>query len=392
MLPQGFYFSVASAGFKKEAKKDCAMLLSEQIATCAGVFTQNIFKAAPVVYCMQELAKSSLVQGILVNSGNANACTGDIGKKECADSIEYMRENFGLNTPILPCSTGVIGQQFQEGIWKKVAPILATNRNKNTLEEVSEAIMTTDAFPKIAYRQLQTKEGEIRFAAVAKGAGMISPNMATMLCFVLCDAKVSAKWWQEALTKAVTSSFNAITVDGDTSTNDTVLALANGASKIEITSSELEKEMEKVLTDICQELAYKIVQDAEGGTKVLRFSVKGAKTEKDAKKMAYAVGNSPLVKTALFGADANWGRIVAAIGRSGVSFQAEDLKLYFEDILVFENAIPVYKDTMEEMLSAIMAKNEVCIRVELSDGSAEAEILAADLGYEYVRINADYRT
>ena len=249
--------------------------------------------------------------------------------------------------------------------------------------------MTTDTFPKMAAREVTLGSGTVRLAGFCKGAGMICPNMATMLGFILCDAGVDPAWWQAALTRCVDKSFNAITVDGDTSTNDCVLALANGtAARAE--GSDLAA-LEEALLEVCQDLAYMIVQDAEGGTKVMRVNVSGAAGMADAQLAARAVGNSPLVKTALYGRDPNWGRIVAALGRSGATFKPEDVVVRIAGMTIFRQGTPVKAD-WDSLLASALRRDMVDIDVDLGAGEAGLTLLASDFTEEYIKINAEYRT
>ncbi len=389
-IPNGFQFSTAQCGFKRPGRSDLGLVISSVPAMAAGVFTTNRFQAAPVLVAKDILEKgASGIRAIVVNSGQANACTGQEGIANCRATLE-MLSGLGLEpSAILPASTGVIGDQLKMDLWEKGVPALRDNLGKVGLVEMARAIMTTDTFPKLAAREIRLSTGTVRLAGFCKGAGMICPNMATMLGFILCDAGVEGQWWQEALTRCADKSFNAITVDGDTSTNDCVLALANGTA-VEARGADLAL-LEEALLDICQDLAFMIVQDAEGGTKVMRVNVRGAANMADAQLAARAVGNSPLVKTALYGRDPNWGRIVAALGRSGAAFVPEDVIVRIAGMTIFRQGTPVKAD-WDSLLASALRRDTVDIDLELYAGGTELTLLASDFTEEYIKINAEYRT
>jgi glutamate N-acetyltransferase/amino-acid N-acetyltransferase len=390
-IPRGFRFAAAKAGFKKPDKLDLAVAVSDFPATPAGVFTTNKFQAAPVLVCIDSLQRGGEIRALMANSGQANACTGGEGVARCRESMILAGDALGLKpSEILPASTGVIGHQFDMRVWREAMPELSESVSTAGPVEFARAIMTTDIVPKLAWREIELDGGEVRILGMAKGAGMISPNMATMLGFVFCDAEVDQAWWQEALRKAVEVSFNRVTVDGDTSTNDCVLALANGAGGAAPQGNELDL-LQNALTEICQDLAYMIVEDAEGGTKVARIHVTGAVDNAQAELVARVVGNSPLVKTALFGCDPNWGRIVAALGRSGAEFTPNLVTVSIDGLPIFTDGAPVPGD-MDGLLAATMQRAEIPIHIELAVGNGECKLLASDLTHDYIRINADYRT
>ncbi|WP_243544867.1 bifunctional glutamate N-acetyltransferase/amino-acid acetyltransferase ArgJ [Pseudodesulfovibrio tunisiensis] len=391
-IPQGFRFSAAQAGFKHQGRYDLAAIVSDRPAIAAGVFTTNKFQAAPVLQCKALLAKSDTMRGFLANSGQANACTGEQGMENCRESLTMAAQALNLEADtLLPASTGVIGAHFDMDKWRNAMPELGRNLPTGTPEDAARAIMTTDTMPKIAEAGFQLDGGEVRLLGLCKGAGMISPNMATMLGFICCDANISAEAWQIMLRDCANLSFNRVTVDGDTSTNDCVLALANGASGVAIESEDDYMLLRKHLLEVMEELAYKIVMDAEGGTKVAFIEVAGARTDEDAELVARAVGNSPLVKTALFGCDPNWGRIVAAAGRSGANFRAEAMVLKIGGVLVFRNGTPE-PGNMDDLLAPIMNERDIVISIRLGTGPGSAMLLASDLSRDYVSINADYRS
>lgn len=393
-VPKGFSFATASAAFKyTTGRDDLALIVSDTPAAAAGVFTQNLFQAAPVTVAKAQLAASGgHARAVLINAGQANACTGAAGIADCRETLSLVAKATDLSPEeILPASTGVIGARLKMDKWKAVVPTLAENLGQTPAMAAAKAIMTTDSFPKIAWGTLTTEAGEVRVLGMAKGAGMIAPNMATMIGVLLCDAKVGSLWWQEAVAAAADRSFNSVTVDGDTSTNDCVLGLANGASEVVIDSAEGRQALLAVMAEVCQTLAAMLVQDAEGGTKVLRIKVTGAASPAEAELAARAVGNSPLVKTAFFGRDANWGRIVCAIGRSGAVFDPEDVAVRIGGVPVFENGMPV-ADDLDALLAPHMRRGEIPVDIELGGGPGRYLLLASDLTYDYIKINADYRT
>ena len=392
----GFKAAGIACGIKKNGNKDLALIYSEVPAVAAAVFTTNKIKAAPVLIDIQRI-KKGLCQAVLINSGNANACTGKKGMEDAARMAAAVEDALGIKKGLaMVSSTGVIGQglpidRIEKGIPKLVSSLLSKGWN-----DAVNAIMTTDAFPKVAFEKCRIGGKEITVLGIAKGAGMICPNMATMLAFIATDAAVERKALQAALKTAVDKSFNSITVDGDTSTNDTVLLLANGKAgnkKLRAPNSD-PRTFYQMLEKVCQSLAKMIVMDGEGATKLLEFNVSGAKTDKDAKKVAETVANSPLVKTAFFGEDANWGRIIAAIGRSGADVKEEKINIYFNDIAVVikgQKARGKGQEIERKAAKAVKEK-EICIKIEMGLGKGKKTVWASDLSYDYVKINAAYRT
>ena len=390
--PKGFRFAVARAGFRKENRPDTALLVSDMPAVAAGVFTLNRFPAAPVLVGRERLAAASTARAVLINSGQANACTGDEGLKNCRITQELVAKAAGLEPgDILPASTGVIGAQLKMDLWEKVAPDLAANLGQATAEDFSRAIMTTDAFNKISHREVTLSGGVVRLVGMAKGAGMICPNMATMLSVVLCDADVEVSAWRTMLREAVGLTFNRVTVDGDTSTNDTLYGLANGASGVSAVSAPDSEALFAALTSVLGDLAYMLVQDGEGASKVARIRVVGAVSDADAERVARTVGHSQLVKTALYGRDANWGRIVAAVGRSGADFEPDDVRVTLCGVELFRNGQPTDLD-FDALLKEPLQQRDLPIDIVLGSGSGSYTLLASDLGHEYVNVNADYRS
>jgi len=391
-VPAGFAFAAHAAGMRYKDRDDLALVVSDRAAAGAGVFTRNRFQAAPVLAARENLKHSKTVRAFLVNAGQANACTGDEGLANCRATLELVAERLGIEPDeVLPASTGVIGPQLKMDLWRAEAPALAARLGACSALDAAKAIMTTDAFPKLAWGFVETPSGTVRLMGMAKGAGMICPNMATMLGFVICDADVEKARWQAMLESAVDASFNAVTVDGDTSTNDCVLAMANGASGVAIRSDDDMAALAAALNELCQALAYMVVEDAEGGTKIIRVHVVGAQDHMEAEACARAVGHSPLVKTAMFGRDANWGRIVAAVGRSGAEFDPAKVNVAIGGIPVFMAGQPVAGD-LDSLLAPHMRRAEIAIDIDLGSGEGEYLLLASDLSYDYVKINADYRS
>ncbi|MBI5075383.1 MAG: bifunctional glutamate N-acetyltransferase/amino-acid acetyltransferase ArgJ [Nitrospirae bacterium] len=391
MIPQGFFFSVTEAAIKKPGRKDLALIFSEVESAIAGTFTTNTVKAAPVQLCMQKTA-SGRGQAIMVNSGNANACTGKQGMKDARDMAASASKQLGINVDLIYiCSTGVIGTPMpMQRILPSIGPLTGGLGNAS-FDDIAGAIMTTDTFPKITSTQIKVEGKRGIIAGICKGAGMIAPNMATMLCFILTDIAVEKKTLHAALKSAVGKSFNRITIDGDTSTNDTALIMANGVlgnKPITRNSSEFPA-FQKALDDLTYELSRLIVKDGEGATKLVEVVVKNAKKEKDAQQAAMTIANSSLVKTAIYGNDANWGRIMAAVGYSGIIFNQEKTDVYFNRVKVVKKGIMNNKDreATEEM-----KKKELKITVDLHAGKASVKILTCDLTEDYIRINAEYRT
>lgn len=387
--PEGFLYSVAKAQIKYPDRYDLALIYSKKPSQIAGVFTTNQIKAAPVKICMKRI-RSGWAQVLVLNSGNANACTGQKGIEDALKITNYLAEKLNINKQyIFPLSTGVIGMPLPVDRILKALDELIKNLGNAQPIQVAEAIMTTDTFPKITFRQIKTAS-PLTILGICKGAGMISPNMATMLCTILTDAKISSDLMNEALTDAVAQSFNSITVDGDMSTNDTVLILANGESNIKIErKTALWKEFKSSLNDLCLELSQMIVRDGEGATKFVTVIVKGAKTTQDAKRVARAVANSLLVKTAFYGNDPNWGRIIAAVGYSGIPVKEEKTEIYINGICLFQKGLPTMK---EEELKKSLIQKEIEVLINLNSGKGQAKIFTTDLSEEYVKINSAYRT
>ena len=390
MLPLGFSFAVADADFRdrKIKRNDLALLICNEAAISAAVFTTNLFKAAPVLCAQDNLKNSKEVRAVLINSGQANACTGDKGMHACLESQRLIEDAFSLpKDSILPASTGIIGAHMDMQKWKNAIADLKNSLGKASVEDFAQAIMTTDAFPKFVGTSIEIEGKEVRFAAVAKGAGMICPNMATMLSMVITDAKVSQEEWQEAFHFAVNQSFNRISVDGDTSTNDSLFGLASGKSNTRVPLDKLKETLSKVLID----LSYLLVKDGEGATKVMHIDVSGAKSDADADAIARTIGHSQLVKTAMFGRDPNWGRIVAAAGRANVDFDPNKLQLILCGIELFNNGEPKDID-IDTIFFEPFEKTDISLEIILQEGTGKAHLKASDLSHAYVSCNADYRS
>lgn len=390
-LPRGFFFASTEAGLKYSQRKDLTFIGTDKAAVAAGVLTTNRFEAAPIVVAREHLNNQSLARGILINAGQANACTGAKGVEDCRQTLIWAGDRFGFSWhEILPASTGVIGDHLPLDRFQSAVSRLSGRKDQQAFLDVASAIITTDTFPKVSWRQETFQGQEVRVVGLAKGAGMICPQMATMLAFVLTDAAIDRQMWQEIVKVSADQSFNRITVDGDTSTNDCLLALANGMSGCRIENS-LIAALEKMVCQVCQDLATLIVQDAEGGTKVVTIKVTGARDEKQAESVARCIAHSPLVKTALFGQDPNWGRIVAALGRSGADFDPKEVSVSIAGIPLFLKGEPV-GEGIDQVLRPYIQKTDIEMTIALHCGFHEYSLLTSDLSYEYVRINAAYRS
>lgn len=391
-FPKGFKLATARAGFRYRNRSDLALIVSESPAAGAGLFTTNLFQAAPIKVARDNLEKSSGIRAVLVNAGQANACTGEVGISNCLKTLEILADLLDVNPEdILPASTGVIGDHLKMDLFEKNLPGLAGNLGFSTDQEVARAIMTTDTYPKTSFCDVRLSSGEVRFWGMAKGAGMICPNMATMLAFILTDLRIDRGLWQQITASAADKSFNALTIDGDTSTNDCVIALAGGGSGVEISGDKDLKEVVSGLDKVCADLAYEIVRDAEGGTRVLRIEVRGGVDNRQARLAADAVGNSPLVKTAMYGGDPNWGRIIAALGRSGAMFDPQEVRVSLAGVEIFALGRPVDMDR-DSVFEPLLKNRDIRIEIQLGRGEGSSVLLASDLTEKYIQINAHYRT
>ncbi|WP_129127685.1 bifunctional glutamate N-acetyltransferase/amino-acid acetyltransferase ArgJ [Geomonas oryzae] len=390
---KGFRFSAVEAAIKKPGRLDLALIFSDHPAQVAAVYTTNKVQAAPVLIS-RERSKNGRCRALLVNSGNANACTGEQGMGDALECGRRTAEALGLSDEeLLIASTGVIGQPLPMERFKKGIQPLVDGLDHGTLDDVARAIMTTDTFEKIERRSGEAGGKPYSIWGIAKGAGMIHPNMATMLSFLVTDADVDGAFLQSAFTEAVDGSFNAITVDNDTSTNDTAVIFANGAAQNPAIKAGTPEgaAFAALLHDVLLSLAKLIVKDGEGATKFVEIRVKGAANRADAKKAALAVANSMLVKTAFFGQDANWGRIIAAIGYSGADVQQDRVEIRFDDVVMATGGVFAGGDA-EAAGTRVLQQKEFRVTIDLKLGAGEAVVFTSDLSYDYVRINADYRT
>ena len=391
-LPTGFKAGTAAANFKKAGRDDLGLIVSDRPCVLAGMFTQNLFKAAPVLVCQEILNTRGTARAVLANSGQANACTGEEGLDNCRTTQEMAAEATGLEAQeILPISTGVVGAHLKMDLWRKAVPALAQSLGSRDAEGFTRAFMTTDAFPKFAMREVTLSGGTVRLTVMAKGAGMICPNMATMLCVALTDAAVEREPWQAMFGRAVDKTFNRVSVDGDTSTNDTILGLANGASGVAARDEADLALLEEALTAILGTVSHMLVMDGEGASKVIHVSVRGARNDADAELVARSVGHSQLVKTAIYGGDANWGRIVTAVGYSGASFDPAKVGLHLCGVERFRLGRPV-NDDQEGTLAELLKARDIAVDINLGDGPGSYTFQASDLGHEYVTLNSDYRS
>jgi len=395
-VPRGFRFSATACGLKKTGALDLALLSSDVPASAAAVFTQNLVVAAPVVVSKKNLHLSKgRMRAVIVNAGNANCATGDAGYAASVKMVEETARRLGCDPrEVFVCSTGVIGVALPlEKVLRALSGIARNRRpSVRSFAELSLAICTTDTRPKTAASSFRMARRRIHFMGCAKGAGMIHPNMATTLAFVVTDAAISPSLLQKTLRDVTTRTFNAISIDGDTSTNDTLLVLANGASgapRIKA-GTAAHRSFAKALEEVCRSLALQIVADGEGAQRVIEIEVRGAKTESAARQIARTIATSPLVKTAFAGGDPNWGRIFAAAGRAGVKFDPGRVDIHMAGIPVLRRGQPL--DFNEREASNRLLERQVMLVVNLHAGRASARFWTCDFTAEYVRINASYRT
>lgn len=387
--PKGFLASGINCGIKKE-KKDLALIFSEKPCVATGLFTLNKVKAAPVILDIQKIHLGKKARAIIANSGNANACTGRKGLSDAREMAATVARAAGITEEeVLVASTGKIGEMLPIQKVKSGVTELAGKLSRNGGSNAARAIMTTDLFMKESAVEIRAGGKNVRIGGIAKGSGMIHPGLATMLCFITTDAVIDRGAIVPALQSAVNKSFNMITVDGERSTNDTILILANGAAanrKIKEGVSGY-KEFCQALACVCADLAKKVVQDGEGATKFIEIKVKGASSFLEAKDSAFFIARSNLVKTAIFGEDPNWGRIFSAIGNSSAGFIQDMVEISINGVRVVSKGMPV--PNREKAKKALKGRN-VCIEVNLNMGSEEAVVWTSDLSYKYVKINAAY--
>ena len=388
----GVRLAATHCGIKAaDGVKDLALVEIEAGASVAAVFTKSHFCAAPVTLCKQHLAAGEGIRYLLINSGNANAATGDQGLANALACCTTVAETSGVAVEsVLPFSTGVIAEQLNTSPILNAIPGLVDALASDAWLTTAEAIMTTDTVPKAISRQVEIGQQTVSITGIAKGSGMIKPDMATMLSYIATDARVDSVELEAMLGILVKESFNSITVDGDTSTNDSCVLIASGASGVEVSRDH--SEFFTALTEVFQTLAQAIIRDAEGATKFVEVQVEGAASEADARSIAFTIAESPLVKTAVFASDPNWGRFIMAIGRSPVSqIDVDRLSLYLGSVRLLHQGLPD-PEYREALGQAEMSKDEITVRVELNLGDATARIWTSDLSYEYVKINAEYRS
>ena len=386
--PRGFRAAGVACGLKANGALDLALVVGDAACACAGLFTTNRVRAAPVLYDQQVLARNrDSIRAVVANSGCANACTGEAGLADAQAMAEAAAQAIGCRADqVLVLSTGVIGKRLDVGKVRAGLAQAAPRLSRDGGADAAHAIMTTDTRPK----ECAVRDARYAIGGMCKGAGMIHPNMATMLAVITTDTAISPGLLDRALRAAVDRSFNRISVDGDTSTNDTVLALANGLSGHTVREGTDFEAFTDALTQTAIELATQIVRDGEGATKFVAIAVSGARNEADAAQVGKAIANSPLVKTALYGGDANWGRVLAAAGYSGVEIDPGSMALWFGDVQLVANGAPTACD--ESDAARAIAGRNVLIRLDLGLGHAGATIWTCDLSHDYVTINADYRT
>ena len=396
--PKGFKANGEHIGIKNR-KKDLAVIYSETPCTYAGAFTQNVVKAAPVLWDQQILEEGQKVHAIVVNSGNANAATGVQGEKDTEEMASLTADALDLDKKqVLVCSTGVIGVDLPMDVLRKgIGPVAkAVSATYEGGEAASDAILTTDLIKKTIAVEEKIEDITITIGGMGKGSGMIHPNMATMLGFITTDVNITKEMLQKALKKAINTTFNMITVDGDTSTNDSVLVLANGLAGNKLIDSEGEAfdHFYAALYEVCKYIAISIVKDGEGATKLLEVSLKGVKNFEEGKVIAKSILTSNLVKTAFFGADANWGRIFCAMGYSGVSFDPSKVDISVESnvgtVAMLKQGLPI--KFSEEKAKQVLEEDEIRILVTMGEGEESVTAWGCDLSYDYVKINGDYRS
>ena len=391
-FPQGFKAAGVKAGIKKSGNLDVAVIYTEKEAAVAGTFTQNAVAAAPV-YVSKRVVSTGSAHAITANAGCANACTGEQGMQDAEQMAAITAKALGCKADdVLVASTGVIGvnlpmDKMEAGIQHAVSELSETGS-----ELAGNAIITTDTYSKACSTEVEIGGKKVRFGAIAKGSGMIQPNMATMLCFITTDAAIDSKLLQAALSDIVETSFNMISIDGDMSTNDMAIVLANGAAgnaKIMAKNDDYAV-FYAALKSICEGLAQRIASDGEGATKFLTVNVRGTKTFADAKTIAMSVAKSPLVKTAFFGEDPNWGRVICAVGYAGIPMDPQKTVVKFGGIPVYANGVGAAFD--EEALRRVMAEHDIVIDIGMGLGEEEATVWSCDFSYEYVKINGEYHT
>ncbi len=388
---QGFQAAGIHAGIKKNNIKDLGLIVSDVPAAVAGVFTKNQIKAAPVLLDMERI-QSGTCRAVIANSGNANCCNGERGMEDAVRMAKAVAEKLGVpEEMVLVSSTGVIGQPLPVETIESGIPQLFDALTPDGFSDFAESIMTTDTKPKKLSRTVEVGKKSFFITGIAKGAGMIRPDMATMLCYVCTDVEADSSVLKELLTDAVNLSLSRIHIDGDTSTNDTVLILANGMSGLSLNDAPVRDVFKDALEGMLIELARMVVKDGEGVTKLVEIKINGAASDDDAEKMADTVAHSSLVKTAFFGEDANWGRIIGALGRAGVSLNQDTIDISFNDIMLVKNGLWCGADA-EVKATKVMKLSDFAVKIDVHLGTGTASCWTCDFSIDYVKINADYRS
>ena len=397
IIPEGFYFSGISAGLKDSQKKDLGLILAPENSICTGLFTQSTVRAACVDLCEQRISKTgNLIRAILINSGHANACTGDFGLKDSLQATSEVAQLLGLDDDqVLMCSTGIIGVPIPISTLINNLPVLVDKLSNSNSRDISEAILTTDLTIKRSLIETEIEGRRIKILGIAKGSGMIYPNMATMLSFLVCDVGIEKNIWDSMIKEAAQISFNAISVDGDMSTNDSLIAL-NGGNKIDPKYLPVIKEGINI---VCQKLAKAIARDGEGANCLIEVKVDGAKNDFDALKIARKITSSSLVKTAIHGCDPNWGRIISAAGSSGVVFNMNDVDLFIGEYQILNGGHLIHFD--KDVISAhirsrmngeYLISDTLQIQLNLNNGEGKGRSWGCDLSKRYIEINSEYTT
>ena len=387
----GYKLAGVASGLKKNNAKDLGLIYSEIPASVAGIFTRNRIQAAPVQLDKARIA-SGVCQAIIANSGNANCCTGEQGMQDAVRMTQMAAVGLEISEDlVLVSSTGVIGQLLAIDKIEAAMPELLNSLDSGGVTHFAEAIMTTDTMPKIVMRQGELDGQTFTIIAMAKGAGMIRPDMATMLCFVLSDVEATPDQLRKMLKSSADRSLNRLTIDGDTSTNDTTLLMANGRSDAKILNADHAAVFQSVLDEVLIEISRQLVRDGEGVTKLVDLVVKGASTDDDAYRIADTVAHSPLLKTAFFGEDANWGRIFMAVGRAGVEIHPDTIDVFFDDVMLVKDSVGC-GDQAEIEATEVLKNSEFKLTIDLKMGNGQASMLTCDFSVDYVKINADYRS
>ncbi|SHJ75716.1 glutamate N-acetyltransferase [Desulfatibacillum alkenivorans DSM 16219] len=386
---QGFSAAGTACGLKKNGKPDLGMIFCSVPASVAGVFTRNKVQAAPVLLDKKNIS-SGVCRAVVANSGCANCCTGKRGVDDAVETTRLASGNLGVDAEdVLVASTGVIGKILDVEKIRNAFPRLVDSLSPEGFESFAEAIMTTDNVPKVSAVEADFEGQTFNVVGVAKGAGMIRPDMATMLCFICTDIQANPNTLKRVLRPAVDASFNRITIDGDTSTNDTVLLMASGLSQV--AANRCMDLFQQAVDKVCLDLAHMLVKDGEGVNKVVTIDIQGADSDQDARRIADVIAHSPLVKTAFFGEDANWGRLLAAAGRAGVPLDPYVVDIFFDGVQMVKDGMGLDMEA-EAMATEVMKLPEFTVKIDLKIGKGQASVLTCDLSYDYIKINADYRS